>query len=444
MPARLLFVGDLHLGRRYARLPGAIHELGLEASELGPAAALRRCVDLALTQAVDAVVFAGDLVEHSDDRFEAQPRLAHAMARLGEAGIAVYAVAGNHDVEVLPRLATQVHGLCLLGAGGRWQQARLVSRDGTPVRLLGWSFPQPRVSRSPLESLEVPQPEGEAVLGVLHCDVDGSARSPYAPVRASALEACPVDGWLLGHVHAPGALGGGRPIGYLGSCVALDAGEPGPRGPWLVEVEGPGRVHAHHQALSPLRFERHAHEADVAKLVDRVEDVEGAAIALVRAALEEVHARVGGAAGAAPGARVRVVLTRLEIRLPVDEASELAVALARAAEHAVETREGIHYAIEQLRVCPISPLDLEAVARFEDPPGLLARRLLLLGAGGAEADAMLKAFEERDDARRSWPEWRGLGDGSDGRDLLLEEGMRLLSRVLGEAGRMGGGSGDPT
>jgi len=57
MATRLLCIGDLHLGRASSGLSGL--EGAPAAALLGPAAALRRAVDLALAEEVDAVLFAG-------------------------------------------------------------------------------------------------------------------------------------------------------------------------------------------------------------------------------------------------------------------------------------------------------------------------------------------------------------------------------------------------
>jgi exonuclease SbcC len=134
----------------------------------------------------------------------------------------VLGVAGNHDVQVLPRLADSVPGFGLLGRGGRWEVVELRSRDGGQIRVAGWSFPAAQVRTSPLaDGLSVAGPGTGLLVGLLHCDRD-VAGSPYAPVRSAELEAAPVDAWLLGHIHRPGVLSPPRPMGYLGSLCGLD------------------------------------------------------------------------------------------------------------------------------------------------------------------------------------------------------------------------------
>ena len=303
---RLLFVGDIHLGRRPTKLPDELP--GLRPADLGPAAAWRATVAHALAERVDAVVLAGDVVESLGDRFEAYGHLQSGVARLTEAGIPVIGVAGNHDVLALPHLAQQVPGFQLLGAGGTWAHADVKGADGATVRLLGWSFPAEKHRRDPLDGFQVPGAEGLAVLGVLHCDLDGPPTSPYAPVRRADLERQSVDAWLLGHVHRPSNLSGARPIGYLGSLSALDPGEPGAHGPWMVQVEGPGRVRATQVPLAPMRYEQRA--LDVSEVgADGALAPEAALERAVLATLAEVAAECD-----AEDAQAKLVACRLTLK----------------------------------------------------------------------------------------------------------------------------------
>ena len=138
--AAILAIGDVHLGTACSGVPDEISSWGLDPRELTPAAALKLSVDFAIEQKLDAVLFAGDVVESTNSRFEAMLPLEESIRRLLEAGIQVIAVAGNHDVEALPRLAALIDGFTLLGAGGQWE-ARMITKNQSPVaEIIGWSF----------------------------------------------------------------------------------------------------------------------------------------------------------------------------------------------------------------------------------------------------------------------------------------------------------------
>src|SRR5690606_25404902 len=248
-PLKILAVGDLHLGRVPSRLPA---DLGDDGRRYGPSAVLERIVEHSIASGVDAVAFAGDVVEHDHDFFEAYRDLRGAVQKLLDAGIRVLAVAGNHDTQVLPRLADQLPGFDLVGRGGRWER-RTLSSGAERVTLHGWSFPQRVVTASPLAGARLERGPGPN-LGLLHCDLDRT-QSRYAPVAAAELENAGLDGWLLGHIHKPAALTAASPLGYLGSATGLSPAEHGPRGPWRIAIED-GRIAAvEQQPLAPLHWE---------------------------------------------------------------------------------------------------------------------------------------------------------------------------------------------
>jgi DNA repair exonuclease SbcCD nuclease subunit len=432
LTARLLFVGDIHLGRRPSRLPDDLARLGLAPEELSPGAAWRTTVDRAIALDVDAVVLAGDVVDRLEDRFEAYAPLRAGVERLIAAGVGVYAIAGNHDVEALPRLARHIPDFKLIGAGGVWERVRVPARGGGGVDLLGWSFPTERVRTSPLETLRHQPATGVACLGVLHCDVDATS-SVYAPVSRSGLLAVPVDAWLLGHVHRPGALEGDRPVGYLGSLVGLDPGEPGRRGPWLVEVGGPGRVRATQLALAPLRYERVEVELAASPPEAARADVEDAVFGALSQGLRAVAERVGAEGD---GAGPRLVSCRIVVSGPGRHEPGVRALLAAGERHPVEEWAGAHYVVESVEERPRPDLDLDAIAAGDDPPALLARRLLALLRGGPEAEALVERAGRALDARLSAPRWqRPLATGPAPEplaDTLIRAGTRQLEALLAQ------------
>ena len=154
--AAILAIGDVHLGTKCSGVPDVVSSWGIHLEELTPAAALELSVDLAIEQKVDAVLFAGDVVESTNARFEAMPPLEASARRLLGAGIEVIAVAGNHDVEALPRLASLLDGFTLLGAGGRWESSPTSATRGQNAH-----NPLISGSRKPKVGTTRPRAEGE-------------------------------------------------------------------------------------------------------------------------------------------------------------------------------------------------------------------------------------------------------------------------------------------
>lgn len=432
----ILAIGDVHLGTTCSGLPDWIETQGVDRAELTPAAALRLSVDLAIENGFDAVLFAGDVVESANARFEAVAPLEECVRRLADAGVEVIAVAGNHDVEALPRLAALIDGFTLLGAGGRWE-TRTLSKGGSPaVQVLGWSFGQERVRQSPVAQLlrrPLPRPSPPLPrIGLLHADLSTSG-GDYAPIRQEELDAAGCDAWLLGHIHKPSLEGLSasattRPCGYLGSLVGLDSSETGPHGPWLATVSRGGRIDLRLIPVAPLRWER------MAVPVDGIEHADDVADRLLSQA-ERVVRRLGATAPLPRALGLRAHLTGAsgcyeEIRGWI-KAGEWRT-LNRVVDGAVVFFDALADAMEL-------QLDLAQLGSGDDPAALLAQRLLLLERGGEGSRTLLDkaraalAGTARDAAWQPALEHRNAGDPlSDDalRDLLQRAGKTALNAML--------------
>ncbi|MFZ5479359.1 MAG: metallophosphoesterase family protein [Myxococcota bacterium] len=417
----VLFVGDIHLGRRPSGLDGAFAAAGLDAVRLAPAAAWRSTVELAERTRPRAVVLAGDVVDDERDRFEAYAHLERGVRQLVDLGIPVLGVAGNHDVLVLPRLADRIKAFRLLGRDGRWECVPLEG-DGPDMDLVGWSFPRPRVLDDPLDHASFQGAlagcrAGAALLGVMHGDL-GARGSPYAPIDARKMAEGEVAGWFLGHIHRPDDLTGPRPIGYLGSLTGMDAGEPGVHGPWNVQVEG-GQVRARQEPLAPVRWEA----LDVALGDDCTYR-------------DAVHARVCAAAAqraldptfADP--RLRCVIARVTLS---GRSAGHAAARAFAREHQPDRDlldvAGRPWIIDRVVAATQPPIDLVALAAEASPAGRVAARILELERGGAD-DLVVRADAQVE--RLSTGRWQlGSNDARmDPRAALLKAAWRALDALL--------------
>ncbi len=437
--AVMLAIGDVHLGTSPSGVPGAVASWGVDPDGLTPAAALGLAVDFAIEERVDAVLFAGDVVESTNARFEAMPPLENGIRRLFEAGIQVIAVAGNHDVDALPRLASLVKGFTLLGAGGRWA-SRAVTRRGEPVaEIVGWSFGERRVRESPVASLLADPPArlSAAVprIGLLHADLDASGGS-YAPVRQVELNDTGYDAWLLGHIHKPSiewlsAPGGGPPSGYLGSLVGLDPSETGPHGPWIVRVRDDSGVEIEQVVLAPLRWE------NISIPVDGLEDAEDVGDRLLAEAEKAVR-RIGrpGPLPRALGLRARLTGTS-----PCHEGirKEIGTGAWKGLGRSVEGTAVFYNKI----VAAIIPwLELPEIAKGDDPAALLARRLIRLQEGGEASRAILGEARAALAPTVNDGIWAPASDHrshvdplSDDalRDVLVRSGMEALTAMLSRA-----------
>lgn len=426
----ILAIGDVHLGTACSGVPDEISSWGIDPGDLTPATALALSVDLAIAQKLDAVLFAGDIVESTNARFEAILPLEAAIRRLLEAGIQVIAVAGNHDVEALPRLAALIDGFTLLGAGGKWE-ARTITKNHSPIaEVIGWSFGERFVRQSPVaqllaQPLELPSPPIPRI-GLLHADLDASG-GHYAPIRQAELDNTGYDAWLLGHIHKPSlenlsASTGSRPSGYLGSLVGLDPSEAGPHGPWLLRVSNGGTLQIEQVPLSPLRWEH------VSVSIEGLEHVEDLPDRLLHEA--ENFVRQLAEAGTVPralGLRVRLTGTspwydEIRKRIAAGEWN----GLGRVVD---DTAVFFNKIIDSMEL----KLDLAEIAKGDDPAALMAQRLLILQNNDDRSRAMLeKARAELSDVARE-DIWSPIQDHRNATDPLSDDALRDMLFRSGKA-----------
>jgi exonuclease SbcD len=426
----LLAIGDVHLGTRPGSLPEDLDGLGVDPRSLTPEAALSITVDRAIERDVDAVLFAGDVVESTNARFEALRPLETAVRRLREADIPVLAVVGNHDVEALPRLARMIEGLELIGEGGRWQTRLVEKPGGAAVEILGWCFPERRVRNSPIAQLlrnpVAPSRPGIPRIGLLHADLDASG-GDYAPITSGELVEAGLDAWLLGHIHKPSLSDGKRsdgsgPHGYLGSLVGLDPGELGPHGPWLVSVTAGGDVVTRQLPLAPLRWERF----DLLVGEDEgPEDVGDRLLGEAERFANEIHEK--GSIPKALGLRPHLIgRTRCYDALRRHAHDGRWKGLTRWVG---DTLIFIDKVIDDLELAH----DLRELARGDDPPALLARKLLVLERSGEERKTLIEATRGALQSLASETRWSALDAARGAQDPLSDDALAALLTKSGRA-----------
>lgn len=414
---KILCAGDLHIGRRPSRLPDRI-----DCGALSCATAWEAIVDRAIEEAVDLVALSGDVVDQANRYYEAVGPLEAGIRKLAARGIPTVAVAGNHDHDVLPWLAESLDpaDFRLLGRGGRWER-HTVRRDGrAALHIDGWSFPQQRHADDPLRGYALEDGGTVPVLGLLHADLD-APRSVYAPVSLAALRSRAVGFWLLGHVHAARHLEDGRShVLYPGSPQAMDPGEPGSHGVWLLEIDAGGRFAARHVPLATVRYE--TLPIDLAG----VDDERGLGLRVRQSVQDRLERCVGEGCGPLRYLALRLVLSgRTTAHREIEGVASRIVADLRP-EHA-----GVTAVVERVVTATRPALDLESLARTGDAAGLLAR--LVLGIEGAPAGGTPDPALERlvRDAARAATDARAAAAYSalpaDETEMPVEEARRVVA-----------------
>ena len=427
--ASILAIGDVHLGTACSGVPDEISSWGIDPNELTPAATLKLSVDFAIKRQVDAVLFAGDVVESTNARFEALLPLEESVRQLLDAGIQVIAVAGNHDVEALPRLAALIDGFTLLGAGGQWE-ARMIAKNQSPVvEVIGWSFGERYVRQSPVaqlltQPLEAPSPPVPRI-GLLHADL-GASGGHYAPIRQAELDDTGYDAWLLGHIHKPSLENSStstetRPSGYLGSLIGLDPSETGPHGPWLLRISN-GNLHLEHVPLAPLRWEHVAVPVDGLVHVEDVPDrLMGEAGRIVRRFNES-------------GTSLRAIGLRAQLTGESAQYEEIRQWIA-AGEWSTLGRivDGTVVFFNKIIDSMNLQQSLTEIAKGDDPAALMAQRLLMLQNDDDQTKALLERARSELNSVAKEDVWSPVQDHRNAMDPLSDDALRSILLRAGKA-----------
>jgi len=214
---------------------------GLEVHEGAPVDTLRgatrrafeNLVNLAIEEAVDFLVIAGDLYDGDWKDYSTGLFFRGQMVRLQAKDIPVYLIAGNHDAaSVISKKLTLPENVHVFST----RAAESIDVAGLPAVIHGRGFP----NRAVPENLAVEYPAavpGKFNLGLLHTSLTGRPdHDTYAPCSEQDLRNRGYGYWALGHIHQPEVVCKDPWIVFAGNCQGRHARETGPRGCQLVTV----------------------------------------------------------------------------------------------------------------------------------------------------------------------------------------------------------------
>ena len=255
MPApsfSFIHAADLHLGAAFSGLTRQAAALA-EVLEKAAYTALDNLGKLALTEKPAAVLLAGDVYNRETGSAKALLALRDACAALGQAGINVFMVHGNHDPLTGQDLISWPDTVHIFGSEA--VGVAPVLRDGEPLALVHGISHNRRDVTDNLAAVFNRDPQNIFQIGLLHCQTGGAnAHLPYAPCGVEDLIRAGMDYWALGHVHKRGQVCAAPPAWYPGNIQGLHINEDGPKGCLLVEVREGRVADIAFKALGPVQW----------------------------------------------------------------------------------------------------------------------------------------------------------------------------------------------
>lgn len=244
---KILHTADVHLDSPLRSL--ALRNSGLRNTIASASrSAFSGLVDFAISNEVSAVLIAGDLFDGKERSARTGAFMLAELDRLGQAGIRVFYIKGNHDAEnpITGALDLPSHVHVFDARGGREQLA-------DDIWIHGVSFADRHAPDSLVPRFKEPV-VGAVNIAMLHSSLGGVVgHDIYAPCNVAELVGAGFDYWALGHIHkrqvhsvAPWVVMPGIPQGR-------DIGEAGPKSATLLTVDQ-GRIDVTEVPTSVVEF----------------------------------------------------------------------------------------------------------------------------------------------------------------------------------------------
>ncbi|EDO0727132.1 TPA: exonuclease SbcCD subunit D [Listeria monocytogenes] len=232
---QFLHMADLHLDSPFIGLSTLPQPL-FSAIQESTFQSLERITTVAIKEAVDFVLIAGDIYDSEDQSVRAQARFSKEMKRLEVANIPVFMIHGNHDFiekhkEKLT-LSSNVHVFS--------EQVEVMSHKtatGVSVNIYGFSYNERHIRSSRVDKYKI-QGNADFHIALLHgSEVSSSEEHDvYAPFRVQEISKKGFDYWALGHIHKRQLLAESPSIYYPGNIQGRNRKESGEKGASIITL----------------------------------------------------------------------------------------------------------------------------------------------------------------------------------------------------------------
>lgn len=374
-PIRFVHASDLHLDATFGGVDAADEKVA-DALARSTLDALDRVVQLCIDRKVDFLVVAGDLYNSADHSLRAELAFQRAMRRLADAGIDAFVVRGNHDPADGWSAGLDLPESVVVFPADQVERCEVIRDDEVVCAVYGRSFPTRQVTANFAREFEKQERDRLAV-AVLHANVgQREGWDNYAPCTVEDLRAAGMDYWALGHVHVAGRVSDDPPALYPGSTQGLNPTEEGPRGCYVVDLDGDGATEEFVETAS-VRWRRV--EVDTSELHGLDE---------LSSALEEACAGVRESSGGRPTI-VRLALTgRSALHSDLTRSGLLSDLAAEFRQEQLELDPWIW--VDRIRDRTRPALNLDEILAEEGLRGDLARLARDLAAEPREADRLVE------------------------------------------------------
>ncbi|EAG4540651.1 exonuclease SbcCD subunit D [Listeria monocytogenes] len=232
---QFLHMADLHLDSPFIGLSTLPQPL-FSAIQESTFQSLERITTVAIKEAVDFVLIAGDIYDSEDQSVRAQTRFSKEMKRLEVANIPVFMIHGNHDfIEKHKEKLTLPSNVHVFS-----EQVEVMSHKtatGVSVNIYGFSYNERHIRSSRVDKYKI-QGNADFHIALLHgSEVSSSEEHDvYAPFRVQEISKKGFDYWALGHIHKRQLLAESPSIYYPGNIQGRNRKESGEKGASIITL----------------------------------------------------------------------------------------------------------------------------------------------------------------------------------------------------------------
>ncbi|EHQ6864864.1 TPA: metallophosphoesterase family protein [Listeria monocytogenes] len=232
---QFLHMADLHLDSPFIGLSTLPQPL-FSAIQESTFQSLERITTVAIKEAVDFVLIAGDIYDSEDQSVRAQARFAKEMKRLEAANIPVFMIHGNHDfIEKHKEKLALPSNVNVFS-----EQVEVMSHKtatGVSVNIYGFSYNERHIRSSRVGEYKI-QGDADFHIALLHgSEVSSSEEHDvYAPFRVQEISKKGFDYWALGHIHKRQLLAESPSIYYPGNIQGRNRKESGEKGASIITL----------------------------------------------------------------------------------------------------------------------------------------------------------------------------------------------------------------
>lgn len=244
MAFSFIHISDIHLGRPFSNISKYSYDISIknlynDAVEK----AFNNVIDFALLKNVDFVLISGDTFDNNEQDFKSKLILKEGLKKLEKADIKVFLICGNHDPISSYNKNTfnfdENSNIKIIGLNTQSPYKNIIyAKSGNPVAIIrALSFEENTFKENPIKYFDIATTEEKQLFNIalLHCDLDASKESPYAPCTLGELQSLNYDYCALGHIHLPEYEE--KSIQYSGTIQGRNTKETGVHGIKYIKVE---------------------------------------------------------------------------------------------------------------------------------------------------------------------------------------------------------------